>query len=375
MTVSADVPGFTGVDTTSLDVTEPADLVDLALAHAATLLPEWTPREGNVEVVLLEEFAVLVAALAERLETIVPAVTMQILEMSGLSRYAGQAAEVSVTVTLSDTLGHVVPAGTAVILGDPNADTVITASLASDVTVPAGSSTGTGTVVVDDVGIVPGLTTATPVLLIDAVAYVDTLTITAILSPGADPETDTQYLGRGSAWLTSMTQLLGRPDQFSARALTDVRVGRALAVNRWDGEGTVGEVAGALTVLLLAANGDPLSSENLEDVRASLADRAVTELQVYAQAPTVTTVPVEAAVTLQPGHVAAAVQTAVAQAVAGYLSVLSWPWGDRLNRSRLLQVIETVPGVDAATLTQPSADVVLGDQDLLRPGTITITVA
>lgn len=376
MTVSPDLPGFQTVDVTQLDVTDPADLVDLALARAATLVPGWVPREGNVEVVLLEEFAVLVALLAQRLEVIVPAVTMQILAMSGLTRDAGTVARIAVDIDVSDTLGHIVPAGTQVVIGDPNADEPITGTLLTDVSVPSGSSVGSGTVVADEVGIVQGLTTTTQIMLIDAVAYVDTITASSVITAGTDPETDTAYLNRGSAWLASMTQMLGRPEQIAQRALTDLRVGRALGVQRWDGSAaTPGAVPGAVTVLTLGTTGEPLDSAVATDLHDALALRSSAELALTVQAPIVTTVPVTASITLKPGYVGSTVQAEVTAAVAAYMSPLTWPWGEDLNRSRLLQAIETVAGVNAATITAPASDVSVGALTLLKAGTITITVA
>lgn len=372
----ADAPGFQSVDVTQLDATDPADLVDLALDRAATLVPGWVPREGNVEVVLLEEFAVIVALLAQRLEVIVPAVTMQILGMSGLTRDEGTAARISVDIDVSDTLGHVVPAGTQVVIGDPNADEPITGTLLAEVSVPSGSSVGSGTVVADEVGVVPGLTTATDIVLIDAIAYVDTITATAVVTAGTDPETDAAYLDRGSAWLASMTQMLGRPEQIAQRALTDLRVGRALGVQRWDGSvADPGTVAGAVTVLVLGAAGQELDAGVTAEVQAALELRTSAELDLTVQAPVVSTVAVTASLVLKPGYVASTVQSAVAAAVASYLSPLTWPWGEALNRSRLLQVIETVAGVSSATISAPAADVPIGSLDLLQAGTITITAA
>lgn len=374
--MTADVAGFQSVDVTQLDVTDPADLVDLALARAGSLVPGWVPREGNVEVVLLEEFAVLVAALAARLEVIVPAVTMQILGMSGLVRDTGTAARIAVDIDVSDTLGHVVPAGSQVVIGDPNVDEPITGTLLSDVSIAPGSSTGSGTVVADSVGIVVGLTTATEITLIDAIAFVDTFTSTAIITAGSDAETDSAYLTRGSAWLASMTQMLGRPEQIAQRALTDLRVGRALGVQRWDGTAAApGTVAGAVTVLVLGALGQALDSSTMLAISGDLAARCSTELDLTVQAPVTTAVSVTTAVTLRPGYVASSVQAAVQDAVASHLSPLTWTWGDHVNLSRLRQVIETVAGVSAATISVPASDVSIGSLELVKPGTITVTVA
>lgn len=369
-----DLPGFETVDATELDYTDPADLVDLGLLRASELVPGWVPREGNVEVVLLEQFAVLMAALVERVEAVVPQVTMQILEMSGLTRFAGEAAELTVTVSVSDTFGHVVPAGTQVVVGDPDADEPLTGTLAEAVTVNEGDYSATGTVVLDEPGVVTDLSVATEVLLIDAVVYVEAITVDAVVSSGLDAETDAEFLARGSAWLQAMTQVLGRPDQFSARALTDVRVGRALAVNRWDGAGTPGEVAGAVTVLVLDTAGAALDGAVLTEIQEALQAVAVTELTVTVDTPTVTPVDVEVTVTLLPGYVAESVIAAVEASIAAYLSALVWEWGGALRLSRLLQVIETTAGVDSAVIAAPEVDVEPTAYELLEAGTVTVAV-
>ena len=369
-----DLPGFESIDVTELDYTDPADLVDVALERASTLVPDWVPREGNVEIVLLEQFAVLVAALIERVESVVPQVTMQILEMSGLERFAGEPAELTVTVGVSDTFGHVIPAGTQVVVGDPDADTPLTGTLAEAVTVDSGEYEAEGTIVLDEVGVVTDLSTSTDVLLIDAVVYVESITVDAVASSGLDAETDDEFLARGSAWLASLTQLLGRPDQFSARALTDIRVGRALAVNRWDGVGTPGEVAGELTVLVLDTAGEALDGPVLTEIQEALQAVAVTELVVTVDTPVVTAVDVDVEITLLPGYISDAVIAAVEDSITAYLSALTWEWGGALRLSRLLQVVETTEGVDAATVSDPLVDVEPDAYELLTAGTVTVTV-
>lgn len=375
MTVSADLPGFAAVDVTTLDVTDPADLVDLALNRAADLIPTWTPREGNVEVVLLEQFAVIVAALAERVEVVVPQVTMQMLGMSGLARSEGTAATLAVEVTLSDTLGHVVPAGTQVIIGDASAESPLVGTLSEDVTVDSGDSVGAGVIVADAVGVIDGLTTSTPVILLDAVAYVDSIDVTAVTTAGTDAETDDAYLARGSAWLASMTGLLGRAEQYANRALTDARIGRALGVQRWDGVSvTPGSDAGCVHVLLLDVAGAALSGPVEAEVLAALVAAGTAEIDVTVGTPVVTSVPITVTLTLLPGHASATVIAAVEAAITEYVDVLTWPWGEALRVSRLQAACEVVTGVDAATVVAPAADVEPDPYDLLTAGTITVTV-
>lgn len=382
MTISPDLPGFATVDVTQLDITDPSDLVDLGLARAADVLPSWVPREGHPAVALTESFAVIVAALATRLEQVVPDVTAQLLAMEGFPRDAGTPAVVAVEITATDILGHVIPAGTRVMLGDSSVDNPVTGTLDDDVTIAVDETTGTGTVTADTAGTVDGLSTSTPVLLVDVVSYVDTIAITAVTSAGGDPETDAEFLDRGSAYQASLSQVLTLPTQFSARAMTDIRVGRALAVQRWDGTGaTPGTVAGAITILVLSTAGVALSGPVMTEIDTALSARATPDLTVTVAAPVVTEVDVTVEVTLLPGHVEATVLAAVEAAITAYLSPIptastsGWPWGEAVRLTRLLQVIETTTGVDSATISVPAADVEIDPQDLVKPGTITVTAA
>jgi uncharacterized phage protein gp47/JayE len=368
--MSVDFPEWPGVNATDLDVTDPADLVDLALARGEELLPEWQPREGNVEVVLLEQFAVVVAALAARLETVVPLVSEQIIAMTGFARDDGEPAQVTCEFTMSDTLGHTLDIGTRLLVGEA------TATLAEPVTVAATESTATGLVTLDEAGVVEGLGVDTPVVLIDAVPYVESVEVTAVASPGRFPEPQDLFFARAAGWLASMTQLLARPEQVAWRALTDTRVGRAIGVQRWDGESlTPGDDAGWVTLLALDPEGGELSVEDTAEVQAWLAGLMSAEAQLAVQAPVVTTVNVAVTVTLLPGWSSGVVGTAVTDAIGAYLNAVTWPWGEALRLSRLVEVVERVSGVDEATATLPAADVEIDPYELLTAGTITVTVA
>lgn len=365
---------YESVDVTGLDSSDPADLTTLALARAAEVAPGWRPREGNVEVVLLETLAVVVGEFMRRLETTPTDVTMQLLALSGLTRDPGSPASYAVRVDMADDLGHVVPAGTTVILGDPDGEDPLLATVAGDIAVATGVSSAVGVVVAEDVGVVDAVTVGSDLLLLDAVPYVTAVVVTGVHSPGSDGEDDAAYLARGAAWLTSMTQALVTPRQFEGFALSHPGVGRALAVNRWNGvPGTTpGSLPGRLAIVLLSTRGDAVTPAQLFELQAGIGERASIELVVSLTPAVVRPVDVTAAVTLRPGYAAATVRGQVTAAVSAWLDPLTWPWGDAVRVSRLRQVIETVPGVDAATITTPSQDVLIGAYELCRPGVVSV---
>ncbi len=370
MTISPDLPGFPDVDVTGLDPTVPEDMATIGVAHGMELMPEWEPLKGDVGVTLIEQFAAMGAPWVERAEN-APALMMeQILEVSGCPRDFGRGARVTVEATFSDGLGHSIPAGTTIIVGS----TVMTLDGPLAAITPATTATANATA--STPGVVQGLSTSTPARLLDAVGYINTLAVTAVLAAGAAPETDDDYLQRASAWQLAMTQAIGRPVQLAWRALADPRVGRALAVQRWDGDDpeTIGDDLGKMHLLLLDRDAEELAEDDATDLQVTLQGLMLGDVELTLGTPTVTTVDVEAALTLMPGYGSAAVIDAVKAAIRKYLDKTVWPFGAALRLTRLLQVIETVPGVDGATITAPASDVEPDAIELLTAGDLAITV-
>lgn len=375
---SIDLPGFSDVDVTGIDTTDTVALeealVDLATDRAGELMPDWEPREGDVGITLVEELAPIVAVLLQRLEAAPAATGVLIGGLDGLARVVGTAASVEVTVTMGDSLGHTLPAGTTRLLATiTTSDDPVVLVLDTDITVAPGETVGTGTASAEAAGAVTGLTVVTPVMLMDPVGYVDLVEITDVATAGADAESDAAYLARWSGWRMAASQCLVRPAQFAWRAETDVRVGRAHAVQRWDGDDpeSEGDDYGHVTVLALAPSGAALSGPVMTELAGTLTDLASAEMVgVHVQAPVIEDVDVEATWTYQPGYSSAVVDAAVTAAVAKYLSPTTWEWGAAVRVSRLVGVIEAVPGVDGADVTAPSADVEIGAHDLVTGGLV-----
>lgn len=377
MTVSPDLPGY--VDLSMYDADE-RDLVDRALADAAVKMPEWVPREGNTEVVLIESMALMVAELVYAINRLPETVMAGLLGLYGLDRDAGASTTGKVTFTLADALGHLIPAGTRV--RATVAVTGETVDLLTDepLEVLAAETAGTvGVTAVERGEAANGLPAGHRLDLIDAVPYVERVEVAAGgLAGGRDPETDAAYFDRGSALLSRLVSTLVLADHFTAAALEQAGVGRARTVDLYDpaaGTGGPGDHAGHVTVAVADLDGAPLSTSAKADVEAVLESRAVAGLNVHVVDPTTTTVPVTVTVTSTSVDDAAVIAD-VQAAVADYLDPATWPWSGTVWRNELIALVDRVAGVGrVVTLAEPAADVVLaGVAPLAQAGAVTVTV-
>ncbi|MEG1971412.1 MAG: baseplate J/gp47 family protein, partial [Burkholderiaceae bacterium] len=131
-----DVAEYLGLDLIDVDAQE---LVEQFLANAAARFPDWTPIEGNTEVVLAEELAALIEEDGHTVNSVTDNVVEVILGMYGITRYLGAAATATVQFSAYDTDGYVIPAGTLVRANRDDDEVDLTTD--TDATIPAGSTT------------------------------------------------------------------------------------------------------------------------------------------------------------------------------------------------------------------------------------------
>lgn len=372
----ADLPPY--VDLAPYDV-DPQDLLDRAIEVAQVTIPDWEPREGNVEVVLLEAQSAVTAESVYAINRLPAAIMESLLRLYGITPDEGAAPTVTVRFTLGDALGHDVPAGTRVALpaGGEGLDDLV---FATDVAlaIPPGSATGvvaaTGAVAS---GIVNNTPPGTVLQVLDAVVFVDrAVTETAVVG-GRSPETPDVYLDRASARLRRLVETLVLPEHFTARALEDPRVGRAFTIDNHDpGTAGVGDDPGHVTVAVLGADGAMLAAGVRGELAAAMDAQSSANLVVHVIDPTVTPVPVTATVKILPGWAGPDVDARATAAVADYLSPLTWSWAGTVRRFELIALLSNVPGVDfVVSLNAPAADVALaGAAPLASAGAIDVTV-
>lgn len=219
---------------------DPTTLVDDAVANLTTTLqtngfPGYQPADGDLEILLLNEIAQMVADWAISSGQ-VPAAIFRAFGtvLLGIPYTQGSAATVSSTWTLADTLGHTIPAGTFVTV------TGLAFYVQTDVVVAPASSTATVTLVANETGSAYNALTG-PIATVDQIDWVLSIVIIGTTSGGADAEDDTDYqnglaneLALQAPRPITASDYAGMVLSPSATTATGVTVGRATAIDGFD---------------------------------------------------------------------------------------------------------------------------------------------
>lgn len=369
---SPDLSPYNGLLVYDLDS---VDLVNRALLDAVTKTPDWVPRDGNWEMVLLEACSLVAAEIVYAINRVPDATISGVLQLLGVTPSAGSQATATATFTLSDALGYTIPAGTAVAL--PVADGQVQFTSNVDLTIPPGSTSGTiGITSVDNTAEANGATAGTSLVLVDSVPSVDTVALATDVSAGSDPETDADFISRGITRFARLNDTLVLPGHFTDEVIaTFPQVERATTIDNWDAD-TASSTPGHVTVAVAGGGGASLSSGDKDAILADLQSKALVNLVVHVIDPDITVVDVTVSVHSAPGEDPGTVHDSIINTLRGYLSPDSWPWDATVRVNKLLNVIENVTGVDYVdTLTLPASDVALsGAAPLPAAGTILLTV-
>lgn len=212
-----------------IDVDPDALLAD-ELDTLAAAFPGWTPREGHLDVALLEAFARLAGQAAQVAAQVPPAIFAYIGTLGGVPPLAGSPSTCMSTWTMVDTAGYVVPAGT--IVGFPQPDGTLVEFTTAGFTVASGTATATGVVLTDSVTTAGdnGLG-AQSLVLVDSLAYIASVVSTTPTVGGLDPESQASYLDRLSQEMQLLAPRPITPADYAAYARNTVGVYRALAVD------------------------------------------------------------------------------------------------------------------------------------------------
>ena len=343
-------------------------------------MPEWVPREGNVEVLLAESIALEISELITAINRVPGAIVQIQAQLFGIIRSTGTQPAVNLTFNLSDTLGHTVIAGTRVVLTVPGGLEPVIFTTNVDLVVAAGQSVGTVASTGDRFTIeANGIASGTVVELLDAVSFVNSVVTGSVVASGLDAETDTDWIERSVNRFSRLTETLVLPKHFSAAALETPAVVRAITIDSFNsgaGSGVPGDHPGFVTVAVYG-NGAVLSAAERATLDAQFEAEAQANLSVSVVDPTITAVTVNVTVQKVSTALTATVQAAVAAALDTYLAPTTWDWSGTVRRNELITLISNVVGVDyVVSLTAPAADVVLsGVAPLADLGTVTVTVA
>lgn len=345
MTVSSDVPEYAGFDLVPSATEE--EILDAAIQRVENALPEWTPRPGNTEVVLLEAMSMLLGLELVAINDVPDVVFERLLALHKITRSPGQYATATATFTVGSTEPvYTIPTGVTLRLLNPDTgeDMEFETTEAREIVVAEGRSATIAIRATEYGAQVNGVAAGAPLEVVDALPFVDSVRLGSIVLGGEDEEEDDSLFNRGAARMARMTSTIVLADQFSLAAIEDERVARAFAQSLADPARPGVEAPGHVTVTVLGYAGE-LDTGDRESIRQALAAQAVAGLKIHVVPPDVTDLSVEVDVIVNSGAVTADVLAAVEHRVTRYLTPLEWDWSEKVYRNVLVAHAAAVPGV------------------------------
>lgn len=357
---------------------EPTDwdtMVAEALDYLVANVPGYVPREGHVEVWLIEAILRHVAE-SKQLTVLVAAEIFSYFGQSLLELPTIEAAPATATSTWTaiDSEGYTVPAGTLVAKRTAG-DTLIAFTVDADVVIAPGSATtGAGAVAltaVTDGTEANGL--SGDLELIDSLAFVDTVTLAADTSGGVEAETAADYRDRlvEELRLSSPRPIL--PADFSVLAKRVAGVARAVTLDGYNPNDATTNNERMVTVALVDEDGANVSAGVKTAVDDYLEGLREVTFVVWVMDPIRTVVNISFTVKAKADADANAVEADTEAAVAAYIDPANWGGGDEdpptwrnettVRYLEVASVINAVDGVDyitALTINGVAANLALG---------------
>jgi hypothetical protein len=269
--------------------TDPNAMVQAALATIAANLPGWVPNEGQLDVLLLEQFAQMASEAAQVAAQVPMAIFQSFGSLVGITPIQGIPSSALTTWTMVNSAGYTVPAGT-IVAYQTLGNVQVQFQTVNAFTVSPGSTTATAVEIeATVVGTANnGIADTVPIVLVNQLAFVSSVVATAATSGGTNPESLNTYLNRLSAELQLLTPRPILPQDFAELAPQVAGVYRAMAINLLNPGRTI---TGTITLATSTALVDSAGSFTVNDVGKSVTGTDIpssTTIYAYVSATQVT---------------------------------------------------------------------------------------
>lgn len=340
------------VDLTLYDLT-PAEVAADAITYAQTLLPEFSPKTGTVEDAIIQASSQMTSQLIGAINRMTPGVMEVVLQLFDIERISGTQATGTISITVVDALGHTIPKGTRFgyldNISDPTNPVLYAFDTTTDLTVGAGSSTGSVSIISTLFKAYPALLSGQVLQLLTSNSSILSASLSTNLVTGLDPETDTEYFARAVATLNSYSQALALASQMEQYVLANYSdVYRCQANSRVRSTADLwADVLqnGYVTVYASKPNGASLTSTAASAIAEDLMTHSVAGLSIAVKAPLLVTVPVVVTVKALSSYTFSDVQASISATLNTYLHPNYWGWGQTIYYNELISVIDQVAGV------------------------------
>jgi hypothetical protein len=222
--------GYIGVPT----VTDPEVLSTSAINYLVTNIPGFSPSDGNLEVWQIMALAQMLAT-SRDVASITPDMIFEYFgnTIMNIPAIVAAVASVSATITVQDTVGYTIPAGTQFAFQVTGTTLAIFAVMTAAVVAPGSASVTNVTLTALTPGVASNGLTGTMVT-VDPLAFITGVIATTVSSGGVDAEDAPTYLSR----LVSDLQLLAPrpilPNDFAVLTRSVAGVFRALGVDGYN---------------------------------------------------------------------------------------------------------------------------------------------
>ncbi|WP_102158736.1 baseplate J/gp47 family protein [Zhihengliuella halotolerans] len=369
-----DVPEYEALDL--LDYGGEADLFGAALARLELSIPEWEPRPGTTEMLLLESLSMMLGVEVLALQMAPAQVVEQLMGLYGVRRDPGRGAEGKALFTVTGSKPqHTIPLGTRLRyemeetgesydLLTTEARTIITTDGLTALIAVGAELVGTE---------LNGLPDGTELQVVDQLPFIETVALDGDLTGGAGEEGDGSFYSRATATLSTLNSTLVLPEDFQYAARAIAGIGRARVLNLHDPSEPGVEKPGHVSVAVANNDGQVISAELRQDVEAALGLKMLASLTLHVIDPTYTNVDVSVTVQAAAGNAPADVQAVVDAAIRDWINPATWDWAPEVAQYALIALVGSLPQVAMVTMASDTVPL-SGDAPLPTLGTVTIEV-
>lgn len=352
------------------------DLVNLMVTFYQARRPSWNPNTAHVEVGLFESFAMALSGEIVAVNNVAYAIVEQLMAYEGVYVDNGARAAARIKFNVTPSLNAVtIPAGTRIRLTLDDSVGDATDFLTEEpVTIygDGGNTVGYASAVAEYVG---GGANGTPVGtqlgLVDNLPLVETAELFTPVLGGRDPETAQQFATRAEAARAALATTIVGPENFENFAVRDPAVGRATVLDRYNPAEPGTTSTGHVTVVVMDAGGQPLTTAQMTAILNNVQDRALSSLQIHVISPTYTTVNMNVDIRVRAGYSADLVTTQAATALTNWLDPLTWEWDATITPFMIVGLLTNVPGV-AEVVNTPATITLATPAPVPLPGAITV---
>lgn len=353
-----------------------SDLVDAGVTFAQSVIPEWEPRQGNTEVVLMQALALMLGPEIMAVQMLGDRVIEGVMNLYGVTRSPGAAATSSVTFTVTNSNPtQIIPADTRLrLVVSSTGETVDLLTVEQLSIITSESLSGTVGVVAATVGdAANGVPAGASVSVVATLPFIESAVLATTISGGSGTESDGSFFARAASTLARQVSTLVQAEQFEYAALTRAEIGRAKAFDNYDPAVPGSAQFGHVTVAVANQQGAAVAAPAMTELENWLTSQALASLLVHVIAPTYTAVNIATTVKAGVGQSELEVKANVEAALRAWLDPTTWPWESSVSQYAMISVIGNAAGVKEVQ-SVPATIALAGKAPLPTIGSITVTV-